>query len=258
MKRLFTNGKTMILAYDQGLEHGPVGFNNQSVDPDFVFRVGAQAGYNAIATQIGIAEKYYGPYKEDLRLLVKLNGKTNLLKGDPCSPLNCSVRRAVKAGAVAVGYTVYVGSLHETEIFHEFSKIVEEARGWDIPVVAWVYPRGEAIENELDTNTLAYAARVALELGADVAKIKFNGDPEGFKWIARCAGKTGLVMAGGEKRGLLDFFRDVKMFMDAGGKGIAVGRNVWQSDKPVEVSLALKKIIFNDASPEEAFELVKG
>jgi class I fructose-bisphosphate aldolase len=53
----------------------------------------------------------------------------------------------------------------------QFSKIVEEAHDYSIPVILWAYPRGEFVKNPLSTDTLAYAARVALELGADFVKL---------------------------------------------------------------------------------------
>ena len=68
------NGKSLILAYDQGLEHGPTDFDDNNVDPEYVINIARKGGYDAFACQKGIAESYYG--NEKVPLLLKLNGKT--------------------------------------------------------------------------------------------------------------------------------------------------------------------------------------
>ena len=51
------NGTLMLLPIDQGIEHGPRDFfpNPASKDPDYQFRLAAEAGYSALACQIGMA-----------------------------------------------------------------------------------------------------------------------------------------------------------------------------------------------------------
>jgi len=66
---------------------------------------------------------------------VKLNGKTNLAGGDPVSGQICSVDEAIELGAVAVGYSIYIGSVHEKEMLQEFAKIQKEAHKKDLPVI---------------------------------------------------------------------------------------------------------------------------
>lgn len=255
MKKLLTNEKTLILAYDHGLEHGPTDFNLENSDPEYVFNIAKQGNYNAIAVQAGIAEKYYPKYKDDFKLIIKLNGKTRLLNGDPLSLSNCSLKRAVKLGASAVGYTLYLGSEHEQVMFKEFGKIVEEAKTWKIPVIAWMYPRGKVIENEKTTEILAYAARVGLELGADIIKIKYNNDTEGFKWVVHNAGKAKIIVAGENKKSEYELLKELKEVMDAGAIGMAIGRNVWQHKEPLKLTEAINQIIFNNSTVEEAMRI---
>lgn len=244
IERILTKGKSLLLAMDQGLEHGPKDFNLKTIDPDYVLDIARKGGYNGMILQRGVAEKYYENYKNDIPLILKVNGRASIAKLDPYAPVLCSVKRAVQLGAAAVGYTVYLGSPLEPKIFKEFSEIHEEAHQYGIPVIAWMYPRGVFVPNDTDTDLLAYAARVGLELGADFVKMKYNGDAEGFKWVVKCAGRTKLLVAGGEKKPEPELYREVKEVMNAGATGMAIGRNVWQSDKPLEITKNLKKIIF--------------
>ena len=77
--------------------------------------------------------------------------------------------------------------------------VEREAHFYGLPVVAWMYSRGKSIKNEFDRKVLAYAARIGLELGADIIKIKYNGNPKDLAWVVKSAGKTKVVVAGGTK-----------------------------------------------------------
>ena len=234
----------IILAYDQGLEHGPTDFNDKNVDPKYILDIAVKGKYNAVAMHKGIAEKYYKPYRKKIPLILKLNGKTKLLKGDPMSTQLCSVKEAIKLGAAAVGYTLYIGSEHEPEMFDQFRKIEEEAHAKGLPVVLWAYPRGAVVKDEMDRNILAYSARVGLELGADIIKLKYNGNVNDLKWIVKSAGRAKIVIAGGAKTEEKGFLKDVEKIMKAGAIGLAVGRNVWQRDKPLDITRKIKKVIW--------------
>lgn len=246
----------MYLAYDQGLEHGPSDFNSRNIDPEFILDLAVKGGFTAVILQKGTAEKYYSDsgYRKKIPLILKLNGKTSLYKGESSltnfatgeaySPQVCGVDEAIKLGASAVGYTIYAGSESESKMFEEFGKISREAHDRKIPVIAWVYPRGKDIANDTTKEIVAYAARVALELGADIAKIKYSGSLENFKWAVQAGGKTKIVLSGGPKVSDEEFLDVVKNVMAAGAIGVAVGRNVWQNPAPLAMAEKIREIIF--------------
>ena len=127
INELLTNNKALFLALDQGLEHGPKDFNLTTINPEYVFNLARDEKFNAIILQKGLAIRYHENYRYKIPLILKLNGKTGLGHREPYSPQICSVKKAVKLGADAVGYTIYFGSPYEPEMFKEFSKIEEEA-----------------------------------------------------------------------------------------------------------------------------------
>ena len=245
INKITKKGKLFFLAYDQGLEYGPDDLPGKAIDPDFILQIASKGGYNGVILQKGIAEKYYPPYKKKVPLILKLNGKTELSGGDPISRQICSVKEAISLGAKAVGYTIYPGSEHESIMMKEFGRIVEEAHQLKVPAIAWVYPRGKKIKNETSIETVAYAARVGLELGADIVKIKYCGSKQGFAQAVKAAGKTKVVMAGGPKVKENEFLKSVKDVMEAGAIGVVVGRNVWLDKKPLRITEEIKKIVFN-------------
>ncbi|MFC5970364.1 class I fructose-bisphosphate aldolase [Halomarina salina] len=253
---LCRDGKALILAYDHGLEHGPVDFGDlpESADPERTFEAATHPAVTSVAVQKGIAEAYYPSYEDDVNLLLKLNGTSNLWMGEPDSAVNCTVDYAAELGASSVGFTVYGGSNNEIEMVEEFRDAQEAARDHDMPVVMWSYPRGQGLKNDTSDTTIAYAARLALELGADIAKVKYPGSKAGMEQAVQMAGPTKVVMSGGSKTSDREFLQSVKAVMDAGGKGLAVGRNVWQREDPEALLDSLEKVIFEEASVDAALE----
>ena len=257
LSNITTNGKAIYLAYDHGLEHGPVDLEGSSIDPAYILDLAVKGGYNAIVLQKGVVEKYYSDYKDRIPLILKLNGRTRLVKGEPISTQVCSVEEAIKLGAAAVGYTVYLGSENESVMLKEFGQIEEEAHKNNLAVIGWMYPRGKAIKDDGSPELTAYAARVGLELGADIVKIKYCSTKECFEEAVKAAGKTKVVLSGGPKVEDEEFLEVVKNIMAVGAIGIAVGRNVWQRENPLEITKELKEIIFGPRSDPKETTLIR-
>jgi len=252
------DGKVLILAYDHGLEHGPVDFEAvpETKDPEAVWDVATHDAVSAMAVQKGVAEAYYPSYEDDVNLLAKLNGTSNLWMGEPDSAVNWSVDYAAEVGADAIGFTMYGGSNKEVEMAEQFRDAQEAAREHDLPVVMWSYPRGQGLKNDTKPDTIAYAARQALELGADIAKVKYPGSSEAMARAVDMAGPTEVVMSGGSKTSDRDFLETVKGAIDAGAKGLAVGRNVWQRENPAAFLNGLEAVIYEETSVEEALSRI--
>lgn len=245
LNKILKNGKALFLAYDHGLEHGPTDFNDKDVDPEYIISIAKKCKYNALIFQKGIAEKYNESIKKSkIPLIVKLNGKTNLFQGEPVSRQLCSVEEALELGAVAVGYTIYLGSRYESVMLSEFDKIEEEAHKRGIPVITWIYPRGKSVEKKSEKELMAYAARTGLEIGADIIKIKYDGNPRDLQWAVKAAGKARVVIAGGVKEDEKNFLKQARDIVNSGAAGLAVGRNVWQSSDPVGLSNKIRKTIW--------------
>jgi class I fructose-bisphosphate aldolase len=249
MKPFLTGRRSVLLAYDQGLEHGPsTDFNGKNVDPAFVMEVASKGGFNGVIFHKGVAERYYDG---KVPLIVKLNGRTSLPKGEPISRQVCSVEHAASLGAKGVGYTVYLGSSFESEMLSEFGRIQEQAHERGLAAIAWVYPRGGAVPNDTAKEIVAYAARAALELGADAAKIKYTGDSGSFSWAVRSAGTMPVFMSGGPKApDDASFLGQVEGAVRAGATGLAVGRNVWQNSDPLAMAKALRAVVIDGVSPK--------
>ncbi len=263
------NGTLMALPVDQGLEHGPIDFfpNPPSADPDFQWRLAVEGNYNAIACHYGLARKYMHRYAGQVPLILKLNGKTNVPSDDEAlSTFTGSVEEAVALGADAVGYTLYVGSPRQDEDFLQLQHIREACEHYGMPLVVWSYPRGRAIAEKGGRNSLYavdYAARLALELGADIVKLNIpkqsdrDADQpdvyreidydygEAARRVVRSTGRTMVLFSGGSKISDEDLLKKARTAMEAGSTGLIFGRNMWQRpfDEALEMTSRIQEVL---------------
>ncbi|HKJ35606.1 MAG TPA: hypothetical protein VKA36_03465 [Solirubrobacterales bacterium] len=269
------NGTLLLLPIDQGIEHGPRDFfpNPASKDPEYQFKLAAEAGYSALACQIGLAEKYYPDYAGAVPLILKVNGKTDVPPSDRAlSTTNASVEDAVRLGADAVGYTMYLGSPRQDEDLHQLRGVREDCDRYGMPLIVWAYPRGEAIDKKgghVSFYAIDYAARMAMEMGADVVKLNLPKiDPEKDKdspapynegshtteeAIDHCvasAGRSLVVLSGGSKIDDDQLLQQTRYVMEAGGSGVIYGRNVWQREwsEALEIIGKIKEIMLSHVS----------
>ena len=255
------NGTLLILPIDQGLEHGPIDFlpNPASADPDYQWRLAHEGGYNAIACHYGLARKYMDRYAGKVPLVLKINGKSNIPSDDDAlSTMTGSVEDAVALGADAVGYTLYVGSPRQDEDIAQMQMVREDCDKYNMPLIVWGYPRGAAIETKGGRDSLYavdYAARMALELGADIVKLNIpkRGEKdakmpkkyaemeytyaEGAERVVRSAGRVPVLVSGGSKVSDEDLLEKARVSIQAGATGLIFGRNMWQ--RPFEEALAI-------------------
>ncbi|WP_121822220.1 class I fructose-bisphosphate aldolase [Halostella salina] len=253
---LTRNGRSIVLAHDHGLEHGPSAFADvpERLDPETVFDMATHDAVTGFAVGKGLAETYYPSYDDDVNLLAKLNGTSALWEGEPYSPQNWSVEYAEELGADAIGYTVYPGTNREPEMFEEFRDVQEAARDRDLPVAMWSYPRGQAIKAHRTPDTIAYATRIGLELGADFAKVKYPRSKAAMAHAVDAAGEVNVLLSGGSKTSDREFLSMVEGAIDAGVSGLAVGRNVWQRENPTAILDALEAVVFEGATVDAALD----
>ncbi len=266
-------GTLMMLPIDQGIEHGPRDFfpNPASKDPDYQFELAAEAGYSALACQIGLAEKYYPDYAGQVPLILKVNGKTDIpSSAQAFSSCNASVEDAVRLGADAVGYTLYVGSPRQADDLAQLRVVRQDCERFGMPLVIWSYPRGEAIDAKGGAGSLYaidYAARMAMEMGADVVKLNMpkssakDGDSpapynelelspaEAIRHCVESAGRSLVVLSGGSKVDDETVLDHTRMVMEAGGSGVIFGRNVWQRERgeALEIIGQIKETLLSSA-----------
>ena len=247
-------GRTVIAPMDHGVSDGPM---KGIIDIDKTVESISQGGADAILMHKGIVEQGHRGYGKDIGLIVHLSASTSLAPNPNNKVIVTSVEKAIQWGADAVSVHVNLGSETESEMLQELGEISETCSYWGIPLLAMMYPRGQKVENEHDVELVKHAARVGSELGVDIVKTNYTGDPDSFKEVVEGA-LVPVVIAGGPKVDTdEELLQMVKDSIEVGGAGVAFGRNLFQAENPGKITKAISEVVHNDLEVNEALKFLK-
>jgi class I fructose-bisphosphate aldolase len=242
MGRIFgTDGKTVVLPIDHGSMLGRV---EGLEDPVGALAKFAELSCDGFLVGPGVAA-------HSAPLFARRDAPARLLTIDSywnvgetgTSAMISSVAAAAALGADAVKILMpwNVPALQRAPIVSLLTTVIDAAAPLGLPVmaepIAYQMERGpEAVKVEAD------GCRVAMELGADILKVAYPGDPA---TLERWCGELHLpiVMLGGPKGGTTEEL--VSMVSDAvkaGASGIVIGRRVWQ--RPIDEAAAILEKLY--------------
>jgi fructose-bisphosphate aldolase/2-amino-3,7-dideoxy-D-threo-hept-6-ulosonate synthase len=252
LSRVTRYGRMLCIPMDHSLSMGPIpGLEETESTIDQISRGGA----TAFLVQKGIIKSLRKP--ATIGMIIQLSASTSLGLAPNRKVLIASVAESVRLGVDAISIHVNIGGKDEPEMLQQLGMVADECDTWSVPFIAMMYPRGENIKDPSDPETVAHVARIGAEAGADVVKTVYTGSPETFKEVVRRC-PVPVVLAGGSKaesdEALLRMTQDV---MKAGAMGVTYGRNVFQHKSPMLITRALKRIVIDKASVEEAMEVFK-
>ncbi len=287
-------GRMLLFAGDQKIEHlnddfGAADASPEDADPEHLFKIASQAEVSCFASQLGLIAKYGRDYS-NVPYVVKLNSKSNIVPVSDRDPLSTEMvtpeevlkfKQTSGLNIVGMGYTLYLGSEYEAEMLKEASEAIFAAHQNGMFFILWIYPRGKNVAHDHDPHLTAGATGVAVTLGADFVKVMYPkletkpGDEkaesatpeekgvavaEAFKEAVAAAGRTMVIVSGGEKVDAEGFLQQLWNQVNiSGAAGAAIGRNVHM--RPVDEALKFCKaaaaIIFHGATVEEAKLILK-
>lgn len=242
--------KTVIVPMDHGATLGPVeGLQNmhQTISELMEAKVDAIVIHKGIARAVNTG---------DAGLIVHVSVSTKY-SPDPNRKVKvCSVLEALRIGADAVSVHINVGAAAEAEMISKLGAVADECHSYGLPLLAMMYPRGPSIPSEHDKSAVEHAARLGAELGADIVKTNYTGDPKSFRdVVASCP--VPVIIAGGPKvkteRDILEMVYDANA---AGCAGVSIGRNVFQHANRRGMARALVAIVHDGVTVDDALELI--
>ena len=207
-----------------------------------------------------------GPIAE--RCLEKHAGKVSLLckisSYSPVSPTQDAVfgtvDSAIALGADAVSMGCMTLGDFQNEQFEAIGKVAQECRLKGMPLIGHVYPKGESVpvDKRASWENIAYCVRSACELGMDIVKTTYTGDPESMAKAISCVPSSfRVVIQGGDACKTLDDYLNMTYdAMQCGVGGVTMGRFVWDYKDVTALVIALRYIIHEGYTPKQAKDLL--
>jgi len=246
-------GRTVIIPMDHGITLGPIpGLSDMRKAVQAV----VDGGANAVLVHKGIVEAGHRRRGRDVGLIIHLSGSTVLGPDPNAKVLVCTVEEALRMGADVVSIHVNLGAKTEPEMLRALGRVSTECVTLGLPLLAMMYTRGEKVTDQFNVKYVKHAARVGAELGADLVKCVYTGSPETFREVVEGC-PVPVVIAGGEKmetdREILEM---VAGSLEAGGKGVSIGRNAFQHRRPDRMVAAIAKVVHENAPVDDALKLL--
>ena len=253
LERIGTDGKHLIVPMDHGITLGAV---KGLVNIESTIHAVTSGGADAVLTQKGIAPRVHGN-KNGAGYIVHLNGSTSIGPDESDKRPTGTVTEAIRAGADAVSFHINVGSEYEPDQISQLGEVTDSAAEFGIPVLAMTYARGHDVRSRDDpegfAEDLGHAVRLGEELGADVIKTAYSGDPETFGRVVEST-RLPVVIAGGSKGTDEETLSMVRGAIDAGAAGVSMGRSIFQHDDPEAITEGVAAVIHDGATAREAAE----
>ena len=213
---------------------------------------------DAMTLTKGIAEHCMWNHAGEVAMLMKISNYS------PVAPTKDTifgtVDEAIRMGADAVSMGCMTLGDFQGEQFEAIGRVSEECMRKGMPLIGHVYPKGESVKPEDRTawENIAYCVRSACELGMDIIKTTYTGDPDSMaKVVATVPSTFRIVIQGGDARKTLDdYLQMTREAMDCGVGGVTMGRFVWDYKDVTALVIALRYIIHEGYSVKEAKELL--
>lgn len=258
-----------LFACDHSVEHLNNDFvisndHSKFLHIDHLFTIASQGSIGAMAAHYGLIARHAYSYSS-INYIVKLNGKTPLLSLSEYEPYSAPLWTVDHALSLleqgvavrGVGITIYFGSERESEMLAYAARMIADAHAHGLLAVVWAYPRGKNIIDSSDMKLIAGISGVAHALGADFIKIHVPECKTDYVSIMRAADNSGIIFSGGEREDVDCLLKHVAEHMHNEGRGVALGRNIFQRPLPEAICLtkAISALVYDRISYEDALAL---
>lgn len=237
-------GHCVMLAVDHGYFQGPTtGLSNLSktVNPLLPYA-------DALMITRGGLRGWMNP-NIDKPIVLRVSGGQSILKELSNEIITTSVEDAIRINASAITCSVYIGGEYEDQTIENLSMLVNEGEDYGIPVLAVTAVGKDMVR---DARYLALASRICVETGAHMIKTYYC---DGFEKVVEACGNVPVVIAGGKKQPEKDALQMAHNAISDGAVGVDMGRNIFQSDKPVNMIKAARAIVHDGKSVNEAYKI---
>lgn len=244
MARIFNvkSGKTVMLAFDHGYIMGPTS-GLERLDLSIVPLIGYA---DSIMCTRGSLRSVVPPtsnkavclrYSAGTSILTELNNECIL-----------DISDAIRLNASALAVMVSIGGTYEAKTIENLVKTADYGYKYGIPTMGVT-----AVGKEMarDARYFSTASRICAENGATFVKTYYC---DGFEKVVNAC-PVPIVIAGGKKLEEKEALELCYKAINEGACGVDMGRNVFQSEAPVAMIQAVRAVVHEKETPEQAFKL---
>ena len=244
MSRIFNpkTGRTVMLAFDHGYIMGRTSGLERlalSIVPLIEYADSLMCTRGALRTVVPPASNkpVCLRFSAGSSVLTELNNECIL-----------DIHDAVRLNASALAVMVSVGDTFEAKTVENLVRTADYGYKYGIPTMG-VTAVGKQMAR--DARYFSAASRICAENGATLVKTYYC---DGFaKVVNSCP--VPIVIAGGKKLPEKEALELCYKAISEGASGVDMGRNVFQSEDPVAMIQAVKAVVHDQLTPEQAFEL---
>ena len=255
MNSLFnkSTGNSVCIAVDHGGIAGPMeGIN----DPAELVRQCVAGGADCILTTRGFARAAAAGWDRQTSLLLRLTGGFTVLGGRFEEEMISSPQAAVEYGAAGAAVTVKFGHEREGEFTRNASLVADECARLGLPLMVEAMAKGKDVQST-DSKGIKLASRAAMEIGADIVKTYYTGDPDSFREAVEGCPVPILILGGPKSDSDEEVLSNVYSAMQAGARGIAMGRNIWQRNNVLAMIEAMAGLVHERWSVQRAMNHIR-
>lgn len=241
-------GNSVCVAIDHGGIAGPMdGINN----PPSLIKDCVDGLADCVLTTRGFARAAQSAWDKQTSLIIRLTGGFTVLGGKFEEELISSAEAALACGASGVAVTVKFGHAREGEFTRNGSLTADECERLGLPLMMEAMAKGKDL-SPTDPKGVALASRAAMEIGADIVKTYYTGDPDSFRQVVEGCPIPIVILGGAKTEDPDDVISDVYYAMQAGARGIAIGRNIWQHKNTKAMIEAMVGLVHEKWSIDQA------
>ena len=257
MRRLFRGGRAIFAAMDHGVTLGPIpGLVSIRDTVDLLVTTGA---VNALILHKGALHRCTDLFVAscDTAAIMHLNGAEAFGPFSTNKELLSTVEDALRLGADAVSFHINLGNEHTPALLRDLGRVSSDCLRWGMPLLVMVVVQGPGV----DSNSIAHqctAARIAMEVGADVVKIQHPGSAAALREIIAGVDIPVLVAGGGFQSNTRSVLHAMHQAVVAGAQGFAIGRNLFGHTDPQAMGAALGMLLHEQATADQAWLRSRG
>ncbi len=242
------DGRTFIGALDVLIPRGPLpGLR----DPAASARLFVDAGADALLMHEGLVDVCLPAFAGRAGLIIKLTTASWQSEDSTRRVQVTSVRRAVSLGASAVAANCFIGVPHDGELLAQLGRIADACVEYGIPLIPLINPHPK---DQFDAERVAYVCRVGAELGGDIVKSDYPGDPEAFALTVAMCPRPVIIEESPLPMTPEGTLRTVEGVLRAGGAGVMFANRIWDALCPAALARAVAMMVHEGWSVEQALQ----